>query len=228
MKASISLLETVQGLIERTFLFDSGLVELAPFIVGDRAWRRMVHGWAAGQPRVGSGSESGAVTFVRETSEGVRAGIYFPDPLIECLEAFPPQRGIQAENVAAFATFVEEIDHLLVLAERVRLGRPVSIFELELHANVSKYLVLGRFLAGRSGRLDPGARLWLRREVFGEARFQDDDPVIRERYREAARWSIKLLEAVERREPETRLRDLRAFHWADGQRKLHLIARIAS
>ena len=61
---------------------------------------------------------AGARTLVRETREGLRACIYYPDGMIRRLELFPPQRGLGDENVDAFADLVEELDHLLLLAER--------------------------------------------------------------------------------------------------------------
>ena len=91
---------------------------------------------------------SGARTLVRETDEGLRASIYYPDRLIRVLEQHPPQHGLCDANVDAFATLVEELDHFLMIVARARSGRPLTLFELELHANVSKHLVLSRFLAG--------------------------------------------------------------------------------
>ena len=98
---------------------------------------------------------------MRHSENELRASIYFPDPMIRLLERHPPQRGLGTVNVDAFATLVEEIDHLLLIAERSRMGRPVTLFELELHANVSKYLVGARFLVDADGGLAPERRDWL-------------------------------------------------------------------
>ena len=46
---------------------------------------------------------------------------------------------------------VEELDHFLVLAARTRRGVPVSLLELELHANVTKDLVVRRMTFGTRG-----------------------------------------------------------------------------
>ena len=40
----------------------------------------------------------------------------------------------------------DAIDHLLTLADRVGEGRAASLFELELHAGLTKHLVLRHFL----------------------------------------------------------------------------------
>ena len=160
-----SLLSVVQRLLERTYRMRSGIADPGRFVIGDRGLRLFfsVPGDASIRQVVNSAPGSvrgqGARTLVRQTAEGIRACVYYPDDLIECLERFPPQRGVGEENVDAFATLVEELDHLLVLADRSRQHRPLTLFEMELHANVSKHLVLTRFLAGRSpGRHRIGRR----------------------------------------------------------------------
>ena len=83
MKAACTLLELVQGLLERTYRIDSGLAELAPFVIGDAGYRLLY----ATRPESRSVDErsGGARTLVRETAETVHARIYFPDSLIQRL-----------------------------------------------------------------------------------------------------------------------------------------------
>ena len=122
-----------------------------------------------------------------------------------------------------FAAFVEEIDHLLLLAERAGTARPLSRFEMELHANVSKYLVLARFLAGRTPRIEARRRAWLRYHLFDKGFYCDDDPGVRSRYRDAARWAGRFLDHLGRFRPAERIRMLREFHRAGADGKLRLI-----
>jgi hypothetical protein len=214
----VTLLETVRGLLERSYRMETGLAGIGAFVVGDRGYRALD----------GAPSGGGARTLVRQTDDGVRAAIYFPDELIARLEHRPPQRGIGDENVDDFATFVEEVDHLLVLAERSATGRPLSLFELELHANVSKHLVLARFLAGRAARaLSVEERLWLRHHLFDKNRYSDEDETVRARYRDARRWALRLLDALSDMRRSHRIDALRAFHAAGAGGKLELIARVA-
>ncbi len=217
-----SLLETIRGLLERTYRIHSGLGELAPFIIGDRGYER-IYGSSDTVSNIGSGSGNGARMLIRETAGGIRATVYFPDELIETLERYPPQHGLGVENIDAFATFVEEIDHLLSVADRSRRNRSVSLFELELHANVSKNLVCERFLAGRRSRLDVHERLWLRHRLFDRGTFCDPDPGVRARYRDALHWSVRMLDRIKSLEPTATLRTLRRFHELGSGGKLELI-----
>ena len=218
-------MEVVRGLLERTFHMRSGLDVLAPFVIGDRGYRAL-YGPARRAHEVGSPDGGSAKTLVRETADGVCACIYFPDSLIRRLETHPPNRGVGRENLQEFATFVEEIDHLLMIAERSRERRPVSLFELELHANVSKHLVLTRFLAGAEPRLPAERRVWLRHGLFHGVRFCDDDPATRQRYRDAARWAIRLLDGLTGLDAEECVARLRRFHVADVPSKLRMIAEL--
>lgn len=217
----MSLLSAVRGLLVRTYRVRGVPDELSPFVIGDRGLARLYRS----DPRVREVEDSfgcGAKTLVRDTPAGVAACIYFPDEMIRRLEHYPPQRGLNPWNFDAFATFVEEIDHLVVLAARESAHRPVSLFELELHANVSKYLVVGRFLAG--GRpVDPGQRVELMRRLFDEEHFDRSDAEAFARYRGAARWAVRLLNALTQRSPRERLECLRAFHRGGLVEKLQLV-----
>jgi len=220
------LLEVVRGLIERTYRLRTGLTEIGPFVIGDAGYR-LFYATGTGERAIGSAEGGEAKTLVREGTDGVTACIYFPDAMIRHLESHPPLRGIGEENVGAFATFVEEIDHLLLIAERSLGRRPVSLFELELHANVSKYLVLARFLAGRTGRLGEDGRRWLRHRLFPGVEFCDEDQAVRERYHDAERWAVRLLDGLDGLDGlhrAERLEVLRQFHLAEPGAKLRLIS----
>ena len=221
-----TLLENVAGLIQRTYRIRTGLAELGAFVIGDGGYREL-YGSRPEPETAGASDGCGARTLIRQTPDGIAARVYFPDALIRRLEAFPPQRGVGQENLNDFATFVEEIDHLLVIAECSLLGRGVSRFELELHANVSKHLVLTRFIAGGQRRLGEAERIWLRRMLF-DADFTDDDPAVRRRYHEASRWAVKLLERIPALGIEERIATLRRFHNTGTAGKLQLIERLAA
>ena len=220
MSRGTSLLEQLRGLIERTYGFESGIDDLGRFVVGNAGYRRFYAGREA-YTRVDSAMKQ-ARTLVREVPGALRACIYYPDELIDALERQPPQRGLFDCNVDAFSTLVEELDHLLLLVWRKRQGRPVSLFELELQANVTKHLVLAYFLAAGRPRLEPHQRAWLRHHLFEKGTFVDEDPEIAERYRQAARSAVKFLDRLPAK-PRKRLVALRRFHDADVAGKIELI-----
>ena len=224
---SASLLDLVHGLLERTYRMRSGVTDAGRFVIGDRGLREL-YGNLAEATAAGSDSGDGARTLVRETAGGLRVCVYYPDRLVQRLERFPPQRGLHEDNVDAFATLVEELDHLLFIAARARHRRTVRLFELELHANVSKHLVLSRFLVGSRSRIDEPRRLWLRHHVFLKQRYCDQDTAVRARYADARRWALRFVDALPRIEAVSRVRTLRRFHDAACPEKLRLIENLAA
>jgi hypothetical protein len=217
---TVSLLHQLAGLIERTYDIAPGIEDYASYVIGDDGYRRR---WMAQLEAVEPHS---ARMLVRENGRDLHAAIYYPNELICELEQEPPQHGLSEKNVDAFATFVEELDHLLLLAWRRLQRRPVSQFELELQANVTKYLVLQRFLSA-NGRLDESKRQWLHHHLFEKAEFSDENVKIRRRYEEASRSAVKFLRTL----PvlaTSRIRLLRRFYAANSGGKLELISSLAS
>jgi hypothetical protein len=201
--------------------------EVGRFVIGDRGYRQL-YGQRTETAAPGSPDGRGARTLVRETNGGLRVCVYYPDALITCLELHPPQRGLDVENVDAFSTLVEELDHLLCIAERAHERRAIRLFELELHANVSKYLVLIRFLVGSKNKAEPRQRAWLRYHLFHKRDWREEDSQVRDRYRDAAQWAVRLIDAVEKLEAADRIDTLRSFHRAGTSDKLEMIRRLAA
>jgi hypothetical protein len=210
-----SLFDAVHGLLTRTY----GLAPLdrpGRFVLGDARYRDR-HGPLTG-PRL----------LVEHTRDDLKLGVYLPDAMIHQLERFPPQHGLHEKNIEPFAALVEELDHLITLVHRWRCGRKVSRFELELQANVSKHLVLTRYLAGTKKRLSEGRRAWLYANLFGRVQYTEPNPAARTRYRDAARYAVRFLRGFALTSARHRLRVLRRFHHGSVNGKLNLIERLAN
>jgi len=213
------LLDSLCALLRRTYALSAPMLPIGRYVIGDRGFRALYPNGAGG---AGSSGGDGARLLVRETSSGVRACIYYPDAMIRRLEEKPPQHGVDEDNVEAFAVLVEELDHFLVAAERAHAGRGVSLLELEVQANVSKDLVLARFLSGRGRRLGPARRAWLRHHLFHGRSYSDADPDVRGRYEEASRLALRFLETLSALGARDRIDRLRRFHRAPLAEKLAL------
>jgi len=220
-----SLLEQVRGLIERTYDHQTGLGPLAPFVIGDQGYRRLCATRTIVR-RVGAAPEAACgdraqLLLSREAGGSWKAAVYFPDDLIAALETYPPTRGVHVRNVAAFAAFIEEIDHLLLVAARIRGGPELSLLELELHANVTKDLVLRHFLDRTAG---DACAAWVRHHLFVKPTYCDSDPDIRDRYRDAAALALRYLDRLSRLPPQERVTDLRRFSRLSHHAKIRLLS----
>jgi len=213
-----NLLEAICGILRRTYALEAPLLPIGCYVIGDSGFRRLY------AEHVVSSEGEGGRLLLRETEQDLRACIYFPDAMIRHLEANPPQHVLDDGNVDAFAVLVEEIDHLLVAAERFHAHRPVSLLEMELQANVSKDLVLSRFLVRGSRRLGPDRRIWLRHHLFHKREYCDVGAGVKTRYDDAARFALRFLERLERDDASRRLGLLRRFHRAPLEAKLGMIA----
>ena len=205
------LLVALYGLLRRTYALEAPLLPIGRYVIGDAGMRAL---YPKGEHEVRSESGVGARLLVRDTGAGVRACIYYPDAMIRHLEDKPPQRGLDEDNVDAFAVLVEELDHLLVAAERAHAGRGVSLLELEVQANVSKDLVLSRFLARQGRHLDKSRREWLRHHLFHARTYCDENPEVRSRYDAASRLALRFLQSLELVPRVLRVETLRRFHRA--------------
>jgi len=213
------LVPALQSIIERTYGLPP-LGEVAPYLIGDAGLRALAgagHGPPPepGRPRL----------LLRPEKEGVRAVIYYPDALVDHLERHDPRRGLDDRNIDAFAMLVEELDHLLTVASRLSAGRPLRLLELEMHALVTKYLVVLHLLGRLTGRrrVSEFHRAWTRHHLFEKyARLSDPESL---RYLEAARLAARYVAWLDRLAPAARHPELKRFHarpFAEQARRIAL------
>lgn len=79
--------------------------------------------------------------FVGGTSEDLRLGVFVDQAVLETLRRHNPSRGLDQTNLADLLLAVEAVSHFLCVIHCVRARRPVRALELELQAEIDKYLV---------------------------------------------------------------------------------------
>jgi hypothetical protein len=213
-RSPASFLEYLQGLIERTYDIDRSISDIAGFVIGDQGYRRLTAAHRVVYRVARSVPRGGPAVLVRQVGDSVQASLYYPDWLIRELERHPPLRRLDQKNLEVLALFVEELDHLLLLADRARYGIPITLVEMEFHANVTKELVV-RWLYGRHRsrrELDPSDRAWLRQQLNGDGGFDHLEVDRRGRYEDAARLAAAFFTWFDRLPRAVRLSELRRFH----------------
>lgn len=205
---STALLPLLQAVIERSYGMPRLLEDAGRFLIGDGGYR-LLYG---GRPSGDGGPGPRARLLVRSDESTLRAALYYPDALVLHLERHDPRDGIGDDNIDAFATLVEELDHLLLLASRAAAGRSVTLLELEHHAAVTKYLLVVHFLGRLTGRrrVSEFHRLWARHHLF--EKYADDQEGGVDRYHEAARLAGRYVRILERLPVGVRRVELPAFH----------------
>ncbi|MCA9596463.1 MAG: hypothetical protein KC776_24275 [Myxococcales bacterium] len=169
--------------------------------------------------------------FVRSGSPDTRETLVLrqQDDELEIALVLPPLSSLMHDDIPpapcdGWLQVVEGVSHFVYVAERARTNLPATLLELELQAEVDKYVVI----ALRRGSLESGE--WgemertLHAQLYGNVRYlhaagtEDGD-----RYRMAndlaARFIARL---VQRKEPTSSLRLLRRFYRAGQAEKIHL------
>lgn len=77
---------------------------------------------------------------ISQENDIVYITLYLDQSILSALEEHDPQKRLNDNNLNAFCIALEGISHFLYLAWRVGHQRPVTRLELELQAEIDKYL----------------------------------------------------------------------------------------
>lgn len=84
---------------------------------------------------------------VHEHSDGLDVSLYLDQSVLAHLTSDNPAENLHAGNLATFCTVTEGISHFVYLVWNARHQRSISLFELELQAEVDKYVMAAALLA---------------------------------------------------------------------------------
>ncbi len=154
-----------------------------------------------------------------------RIGLYLSPTILSELDKNPPWQSLTAENLDSFCTAVEGVSHLLYLVSRICQQRPVSNLELELQAEIDKFLLCSLLLERQRNRHD---RLRLKTTLFDRYRLLDDlTPEEVDRYELANRLAFQFSTKLQRvAHPLTQRKMIaiaRRFRETGLQGKIHLL-----
>jgi hypothetical protein len=222
-----SLLEELQRKIEKTYAMDTGIDNVDKFIIGDRTYQRLY-----GEGRIVTSinsSYTSARVLIRQNTEPLRVSLYYPNWMIEKLEKYDPRTGVYDINIDEVAVFTEELDHLLLIAQNYKHRKPFSLLGLELHANITKYLVLSYFIAHQMSlpRLNPVFSDLLKRHLFEDNKYIGKSAQEIERYTEANRLAWKYIDFLEKLNKEEYLQEIRKFNKLMSAEMVSYIEKVA-
>ncbi len=168
---------------------------------------------------------------VLEQGGDAAVGLYLAPELLERLRAANPLEALHGGNLADYWTALEGVSHFLCLAWHAGHDRAVSLLELELQAEIDKYVTSWWLLRRQCPATHPAG---LRRLLFERTRIDPALALGRERlYREANRYAARFCRRLERELPDRQRRvraetlaGLRRFYRLNRQRKLEHIDRL--
>jgi hypothetical protein len=88
---------------------------------------------------------------VAQEEDGIALALYIDAAVFERLAHRDPFAALTSENIADYLTVAEGVSHFVYVAWNAGFDKPVTLLELELQAEVDKY-VLGAWLLREQGR----------------------------------------------------------------------------
>lgn len=134
---------------------------------------------------------------VVQDGESVDIALYVDREIVDRLTQDDPRSRLHAGNLADYCTAMEGVSHFLYLAWNAGHERGISLMELEMQAEIDKY-VSTAFLFGKqgSGRVPSNLYRWLfEKPVFDSTL----DRMSLERYRDANYYASKYCARLEKR-----------------------------
>jgi hypothetical protein len=149
-----------------------------------------------------------------EDADGLCMSLFIDEALLERLAQDDPTDCLNEHNLADFCIALEGVSHFMYVAHRAGQDRPVTLLELELQAEVDKYVGVQTTLNSQG---TCGAPHRLLRRMFEQVSFDrtlDDDA--RSRYRGANAYARRYCRHLERqfvgRSPVRFVSEVRHFH----------------
>ncbi|HEY3730637.1 MAG TPA: hypothetical protein VGL28_05180 [Steroidobacteraceae bacterium] len=176
------------------------------------------------------GSDTDEQVLVQQQGDAAAVGLFLDAALLERLARSNPMQALHAGNLADYWTALEGVSHFTCLAYHAGHDRSVSVLELELQAEIDKYVSSWWLLRAQ----DPGRYpSELHRLLF--ERCQVDSQLAGERrdlYRAANQYAARfcrrlqpLMSAQAARSRRETLTELRRFYRLSRERKMTYIQR---
>jgi len=158
---------------------------------------------------------------IAESDGEAEVALYLEQDLLERLAQRDPLQCLDADNLADFWAALEGVSHFNYYAWNAQCEKEVTLFELELQAEVDKFVTTGLLLKQQNGREPRELHDWL----FQSPQLDDElRGAERERYRRANRYAGKycrrLAPSLARFDDEAVQQELRRFYRLSQQSKL--------
>ena len=156
---------------------------------------------------------------IAEANGEADVALYLEQELLDRLAQRDPLTRLDGENLADFWSALEGVSHFVYYAWNAARDKAVSLFELELQAEVDKFVTTGLLLREQTGREPSGLHGWLFDSPTLAAELAEHE---RERYRRANRYAAKYCQRLTlgRDDEAAAHRELRHFYRLSQSSKL--------
>ena len=139
-------------------------------------------------PSILGGRKVDEKLLIAEADGEADVALYLERELLDRLDRHDPLTKLDGDNLADFWAALEGVSHFTYYAWNAARDKAVSLFELELQAEVDKFVTTGMLLREQTGREPGGLHGWLFDSPTLAAELDEHE---RERYRRANRYAAK-------------------------------------
>lgn len=169
--------------------------------------------------------DSDEFLLISENGEDLQVSLFLDPTVVAGLNAMDDLRTLNRQNIQHFWLAIEGISHFLYLTWRGHRNRSLTRLEMELQAEIDKYLCTIRRLFPRSR---PPLLKRLHHLLFEQTRIHQTQPAhLRQRYSDANRYAAKYCHALQTRlhsgSPSGLLNELRRFYRLSQNDKIRYI-----
>lgn len=194
------------------------------FLIRDPKRAKYLHGTS-------SWRDTEELLLVEQEGDDLSISLYIDATVLHRLTKDNPTERLHAGNLSDFCIVLEGVSHFLYLVWNAGFDRPVSLLELELQAEVDKYVVSSFLFSQQTeGQVPSGLSSWL----FSNPAYDIQlDPTSRKRYAHAHYYAERFCAQIEdhylrRRRPGSLINDIRRFYRLTGCQKIDRIASLPS
>ena len=197
--------------------------DVRDFLITDRALALAL----GGDAMIASTDET---VLALEDEDGLALSVFLDQAMLDRLRSGDPMNSLQSEQLDDLWTVLEGLSHFNYLAWSASHDRPVTLLELEMQAEVDKYVAMHQIVK-KQGAVEILSQLHER--LFGHAAFRTElKQAELERYRAAndyaGRFCHRLRAALDDSE-EAAIDELRKFYRLSQQGKIsHIHSRVFS
>jgi len=203
------LLHKLEQMLHELYALEVGYA-VSDFLITDAA---LAHSLDSGGRKVDE------KLLIAEADGEADVALYLERELLDRLDRHDPLTKLDRDNLADFWSALEGVSHFVYYAWNAARDKAVSLFELELQAEVDKFVTTGLLLREQTGREPSGLHGWLFDSPTLAAELAEHE---RERYRRANRYAAKYCQRLTlgRDDEAAAHRELRHFYRLSQSSKL--------
>lgn len=212
------MLDKMQQRLERIYEVQAGL-DVHDFLITD-------HEFVAHMDEHHGLRQSPEKLLVSQDDEHLDVSLYIKQDIIDLLHSDDPMVNLHEGNICAYLIALEGVSHLIYLAWNARYERSISLFELELQAEVDKYIFTMILLANQQDYdLPPGL---LNRLFLQHTYASDMDSEEKDRYERANYYAYHYCKSLQHNcidnKRKSFFNELRRFYRLTSHHKINHIA----